>query len=165
MKFIRSIIPIILILIICFISYNTYQNAKSVSNNPLSVIPNHSALILKINKPNKLSSYFYNKKIWNKISDVFNSKKLNTQLSLIEKLYSKTNFKNSNSLFITLLKDGVSDNGFLLSSELEEEDFIKFKNYFNVSNQNNFQYDNTDVYHIKNDSLDLYLTNIIKLHA
>ena len=141
MKFIRSIIPIILILIICFISYNTYQNAKSVSNNPLSVIPNHSALILKINKPNKLSSYFYNKKIWNKISDVFNSKKLNTQLSLIEKLYTKTNFKNSNSLFITLLKDGVSDNGFLLSSELEEEDFIKFKNYFNESNQNSFQYD------------------------
>ena len=163
MKFIRSIIPIILILIICFISYNTYQNAKSVSNNPLSVIPNHSALILKINKPNKVSSYFYNKKIWNKISDVFNSKKLNTQLSLIEKLYSKTNFKNSNSLFITLLKDGVSDNGFLISSELEEEDFIKFKNYFNVSNQNSFQYDNTDVYHIKNDSLDLYLTNINKI--
>ena len=130
MKFIRSIIPVILILIICFISCNTYQNAKSVSNNPLSVIPNHSALILKINKPNKLSSYFYNKKIWNKISDVFNSKKLNTQLSLIEKLYRKTNFKNSNSLFITLLKDGVSDNGFLISSELEEEDFIKFKNYF-----------------------------------
>ena len=96
MKFIRSIIPIILILIICFISYNTYQNAKSVSNNPLSVIPNHSALILKINMPNKVSSYFYNKKIWNKIIDIFNSKKLNTQLSIIEKLYSKTIIEVSN---------------------------------------------------------------------
>ena len=73
MKSVRLIIPFLLIVIICIISYNTYNNAKSVSNNPLSVIPNNSALIIKVNKPSKLFSYFENKKIWNKISKIFKS--------------------------------------------------------------------------------------------
>ena len=64
MKILRLIIPSVLILVICIISYNTYNNAKSISNNPLSVIPNHSALILKVNNPDKVASYFENKKIW-----------------------------------------------------------------------------------------------------
>ena len=40
MKFVRLLIPTILILIICVISYNAYNKAKTVSNKPLSVIPN-----------------------------------------------------------------------------------------------------------------------------
>ena len=80
MKLVRLIIPTILILIICVISYNTYNNAKAVSNNPLSVIPSHSSILIKINKPHKAFGYFKNKKIWKKLSNIFNSEKINYNL-------------------------------------------------------------------------------------
>ena len=38
--------------------------------------------------------------VWNKISDVFNSKKLNTQLSLIEKLYCSARYINKRHLWL-----------------------------------------------------------------
>ena len=132
MKFVRLLIPIILILIICVISYNTYNKAKTVSNKPLSVIPSHSSILLKINKPYKTFNYFNNKKIWEKLSDVFKGEKINFNLSLIEDLYKKINLNKNNTLFITLVKDGVSSSGFLLSSELNNEDLAKVKDFFIV---------------------------------
>ena len=64
MKFIRVLIPLVLIGIIITISYNTYNKAKVSSNNPLSVIPNHSSLILKFNDPDQINQLFNKKIIW-----------------------------------------------------------------------------------------------------
>ena len=160
MKFVRLLIPTILILIICVISYNTYNKAKTVSNKPLSVIPSHSSILLKINKPHKTFSYFNNKKIWEKLSDVFKVDKINYNLSLIEDLYKKINLNKNNTLFITLLKDGVSSRGFLLSSELNNEDLTKVKDFFNVSGLQHFNYDNTKIFEIENDSINIYFTEV-----
>ena len=95
MKFVRLLIPTILILVICVISYNTYNKAKTVSNKPLSVIPSHSSILLKINKPHKIFNYFNNKKIWEKLSDVFKGDQINYNLSLIEDFYKKIDWISS----------------------------------------------------------------------
>ena len=158
MKLIRLIIPFLLIVIICIISYKTYNNAKSVSNNPLSVIPNNSALIIKVNKPSKLFSYFENKKIWNKISKIFNSSNLNNDLRLIQKTFNDLNITKSNSLFITLMKDGITSKGVLISYEANENDFLKIKSSFNLSKSEMFSYDNTEMFYLNNDSLNIYFS-------
>ena len=160
MKILRLIIPTVLILVICIISYNTYNNAKSISNNPLSVIPNHSALILKVNKPDKVASYFENKKIWKKLTKIFKSENLNFNLNLLEKTFKKIKLDKNNSLFITLLKDGVSENGILISSELNNNDYLKFQDFFKISQAKKFEYDNSEIYLIKNDSLNFFATNV-----
>ena len=163
MKLIRLIIPFLLIVIICIISYKTYNNAKSVSNNPLSVIPNNSALIIKVNKPSKLFSYFENKKIWDKISKIFNSSNLNNDLRLIQKKFNDLNITKSNSLFITLMKDGITSKGVLISYEANENDFLKIKSSFNLSQSKMFSYDNTKMFYLSNDSLNIYFSYVNKI--
>jgi hypothetical protein len=80
MKFIRVLIPLVLVGIIITISYNTYNKAKVSSNNPISVIPNHLPVILKFNDPNKIYKLFNEKIIWNKLSNIFNAENLNIHL-------------------------------------------------------------------------------------
>ena len=123
MKFIRVLIPLVLVGIIITISYNTYNKAKVSSNNPISVIPNHSSVILKFNDPNKIYKLFNEKIIWNKLSKIFNAENLNIHLKKINDLYNNFNFNNEKSIYITLLKDGVSSSDFLISSELDEASF------------------------------------------
>ena len=112
MKFIRVLIPLVLVGIIITISYNTYNKAKVSNNNPLSVIPNHSSIILKFNDPNQIYRLFNKKIIWNKISNVFNAKNLNIHLKKINDFYNNFNFIDEKSIYITLLKDGVSSSDF-----------------------------------------------------
>ena len=111
MKFVRLLIPTILILVICVISYNTYNKAKTVSNKPLSVIPSHSSILLKINKPHKTFNYFNNKKIWQKLSDVLKGDKINYNLSLIEDFY-----KNRSLLKVNILPEDIAEGVYFFAS-------------------------------------------------
>ena len=47
--------PIILIGIILFIAYNTYQKAQTSTDNPITVIPTNASVILQINDVSNLS--------------------------------------------------------------------------------------------------------------
>ncbi len=163
MKFIKIIFPFILIFIIIIISHNTYNNAKAIDNSPLSVIPNHSSIILKINKPNKIFDLINNKIIWQKLNNVFNSKKLNNNIREINTTFNTLNLKERNSLYLTLLKDGVSSSGFLISSELSEESIEKIKDTYKLSNTKSSKYDNIHIYNIHNDSLNIFFTNVSNL--
>lgn len=162
MKFIRVLTPLLLVGIIIIISYNSYNKAKVSSNNPISVIPKHSSLILKFNDPNKLFRLFNEKIIWKKISTVFNAENLNTNLKKINDFYNNLNFTDDKSIYITLLKDGVSSSGFLISSELDELSFNKITEKFS-NNLVSSEYDNTSIFQITNDSLNIYFSSINKI--
>ena len=162
MKFIRVLTPLLLVGIIIIISYNSYNKAKVSSNNPISVIPKHSSLILKFNDPNKLFRLFNEKIIWKKISTVFNAENLNTNLKKINDFYNNLNFIDDKSIYITLLKDGVSSSGFLISSELDELSFNKITEKFS-NNLVSSEYDNTSIFQITNDSLNIYFSSINKI--
>ena len=162
MKFIRVLIPLVLVGIIITISYNTYNKAKVSSNNPISVIPNHSSVILKFNDPNKIYKLFNEKIIWNKLSNIFNAENLNIHLKKINDLYNNFNFNNEKSIYITLLKDGVSSSDFLISSELDEASFNKIKGKFS-NNLLSSEYDNTTIFQITTDSLNIYFSSVNKI--
>ena len=161
MKFIRVLIPLVLVGIIITISYNTYNKAKVSSNNPISVIPNHSSVILKFNDPNKIYKLFNEKIIWNKLSNIFNAENLNFHLKKINDLYNNFNFNNEKSIYITLLKDGVSSSDFLISSELDEASFNKITGEFS-NNLLSSEYDNTTIFQIISDSLNIYFSSVNK---
>jgi hypothetical protein len=72
------------------------------------------------------------------------------------------NFINDKSIYITLLKDGVSSSGFLISSELDELSFNKITEKFS-KNLISSEYDNTSIFQIKNDSLNIYFSSINKI--
>ena len=162
MKFIRVLIPLVLVGIIITISYNTYNKAKVSSNNPISVIPNHSSVILKFNDPNKIYKLFNEKIIWNKLSNIFNAENLNIHLKKINDLYNNFNFNNEKSIYITLLKDGVSSSDFLISSELDEASFNKITGEFS-NNLLSSEYDNTTIFQITTDSLNIYFSSVNKI--
>ena len=162
MKFIRVLIPLVLVGIIITISYNTYNKAKVSSNNPISVIPNHSSVILKFNDPNKIYKLFNEKIIWNKLSNIFNAENLNIHLKKINDLYNNFNFNNEKSIYITLLKDGVSSSDFLISSELDEASFNKITGKFS-NNLLSSEYDNTTIFQITSDSLNIYFSSVNKI--
>ena len=160
MKLIKIIFPFFLIILIIIISFNAYKEAESVTNNPLSVIPYHSSVILKINKPDKIFSIFNNKIICNKLSSIGKIEEYNKDLKKINNFYNSYKIDPTNSLFISFLKDGTSSNGFLLSSELDLESIKKIKNKFLDNNYKIFNYDNIEIYNIANDSINIFLTNI-----
>ena len=162
MKFIRVLIPLVLVGIIITISYNTYNKAKVSTNNPISVIPNHSSVILKFNDPNKIYKLFNEKIIWNKLSNIFNVENLNFHLKKINDLYNNFNFNNEKSIYITLLKDGVSSSDFLISSELDEASFNKITGKFS-NNLLSSEYDNTTIFQITTDSLNIYFSSVNKI--
>ncbi|MFL2574763.1 MAG: hypothetical protein ACJ0QC_03200 [Flavobacteriales bacterium] len=162
MKFIRVLIPLVLVGIIITISYNTYNKAKVSSNNPISVIPNHSSVILKFNDPNKIYKLFNEKIIWNKLSTIFNAENLNFHLKKINDLYNNFNFNNEKSIYITLLKDGVSSSDFLISSELDDASFNKITGKFS-NNLLSSEYDNTTIFQITSDSLNIYFSSVNKI--
>lgn len=160
MKLFKIIFPFFLIILIIIISFNAYKDAESVTNNPLSVIPYHSSVILKINKPDKIFSIFNNKIICNKLSSIGRIEEYNKDLKKINNFYNTYKIDPKNSLFISFLKDGTSSNGFLLSSELDLESIKKIKNKFLDNNYKIFNYDNIEIYNIDNDSINVFLTNI-----
>ena len=160
MQFIKIIFPFILVIIIGIISFNAYNKAKAIDNNPLSVIPSHSSVILKINEPYETFSLFNKKKIWNKLTNIVQINKLNDGLLKINNFYKDQQLDNEHSLYISFLKDGVSSSGFLISSELSEESIQKIKNTFNFESLESFKYDNIDIYNITIDSTDMFITNI-----
>ena len=159
MKFIRVLIPLVLVGIIITISYNTYNKAKVSTNNPLSVIPNHSSIILKFNNPNQIYRLFNKQIIWGKLSNVFNAQNLNIHLKKINDFYNNFNFINEKSIYITLLKDGVSSSDFLISSELDETSFNQITEKFS-KNLASSEYDNTTIFQIINDSLNIYFSSV-----
>ena len=142
MRFIKIIFPFILIIIIGFISFNEYKKAKSITNNPLSVIPSHASVIIKINNTDNIFKLFNDKTIWKKLNYFKKISALNSNIKKLNDFYSTYQIDNNNSLFISFLKDGINSNGFLLSTELDQESLKKIKNIFAIQNLKTFKYDN-----------------------
>ena len=79
-KIITVAIPIFLISIILFISYESYNQAKNTSKNPLNIIPANASIILKINNTKAIYNELNSKKIWNNLLNINIIDSLNSQL-------------------------------------------------------------------------------------
>jgi len=71
--------PIILIGIILFIAYNTYQKTQTSTDNPITVIPTNASVILQINDVSNLSRTLKMYDIWEKLQNVKQIEEVNKQ--------------------------------------------------------------------------------------
>ncbi len=158
-KFIKIIIPIILIGIIILISYRTYEEAKISTESPITVIPNNAAIILQINNLKDLDKSIKNHSIFNKLSNI------NEIDSIIDKIEKTSMFFSSNKdifisncLFISLHKVSADKNSVLFSTNVVND----FNNHHFTklfgNNITSFIYDNQTIYY--NSSLDKYFSQI-----
>ena len=69
-KIIKILTPIILIVIIIVIGFETYKNTLDKKNNPLSIIPTNSSLILQLNNLNQTTKNLNKYDIWDEVSSI-----------------------------------------------------------------------------------------------
>jgi len=161
LKTVKKILPFILLAIIIAISYINYNQAKIIENDPISVIPSKTSIIIKINKPNKLGYYLNKNTIWNKLENIPAINTISNEINNIEKFYKSSKIKNT-PLYISILQDGASELGYLLSSELKEKDKEIILETFNLKSLDakKFKYDNSIIYKLNIDTSTFFLSVI-----
>ena len=145
--------PIILIIIILIIGFNTYQETLENTENPLSIIPSHSSLILKFNDAKNLNETLQSTTIWKKLLNI-------NQIQLIDKNINdiSTFFTNhhqvftSNSLFISFHKVGANNSSVLFSSNFSIENISSQQEIISLlgNTLETHYYDNKVIYQIMN---------------
>ena len=158
-KFIKIIIPIILIGIILLISYSTYKEAKISIESPITVIPTNAAIILQINDFNALDKSIKNHNIFRKLSNI------NIIDSIIDKVEETSVFFSSNedifisnSLFVSLHKVSADKNAVLFSTNIINDFDNNYTTRLFGNNITSFKYDNEIIYF--NSSLNKYFSLI-----
>ena len=81
-------IPILLIGIILFIGYNTYQKTLNSSEDAITVIPTNASVIIKINDVRNLSRNLELTTLWEQLGHIEHFKINNTQIKEISKFFT-----------------------------------------------------------------------------
>ena len=93
--------PIILIIIILIIGFNTYQKTLENTENPLGIIPSNSSVILQCNDAENLSASLQSTTIWKKLLSIKQMQPIDDNINDISTFFSKyQQVFTSNSLFI-----------------------------------------------------------------
>ena len=114
--------PIILIIIILIIGFNTYQKTLENTDNPLSIIPSNSSVILQCNDVENLNMLLQNTTIWRKLLNINQMQLINKNIKDISTFFSKHKLVfTSNTLFISFHKVGANNSGVLFCSNFSIE--------------------------------------------
>jgi len=114
--------PIILIIIILIIGFNTYQKTLENTDNPLSIIPSNSSVILQCNDAKNLSVFLHNTTIWKKLLSINQIQLINENIKDLSTFFSKHQLVfTSNTLFISFHKVGANNSGVLFYSNFSIE--------------------------------------------
>ena len=121
-KILKIATPIVLILIILLIGYNSYKQVTKNTESPLNIIPTNAAVILQCNAASKLYSTLNSVNIWGHMCNISIIDSVNSQIELISKFYNHQShiFKN-NTLFISFHKVGANNSGLLFSGNFERQ--------------------------------------------
>ena len=121
-KILKITIPLILILIILFIGYNSYKQVTRNTENPLNIIPTNAAIILQCNDAQNLYSNLNSADIWGHLLDISILDSINQQIQKISSFYNQNSLIfQSHSLFISFHKVGANNSSFLFSSNFERK--------------------------------------------
>ncbi len=160
-KILKITIPIILMLIILFIGYNSYKQVTENTENPLNIIPSNAAVILQFNNTNDIYNSLNNVDIWKHLRSISLVDSINSKIKKISSFYTKNSplFK-SNSLFISFHKVGVNNSGLLFSSNFERKSISSNSQINNLFGNivKEVQYNNQPIYELKNESDILFVS-------
>ena len=151
-RILRITTPIILIGIILFIAYNTYQKAQVSTEDPVTVIPTNASVILQINDVSNLSRTLKMHKIWEKLQNVNQIKELNEKTEEISKFFltNQTIFP-SNKLFVSYHKVGANNSATLYSTTFKRENITTNESIIKLFSDDisTSEYDKKTLYYIK----------------
>ena len=121
-KTLKIATPIILILIILLIGYNSYKQVTENTESPLNIIPTNAAVILQYNDADNLYSSLNDVDIWKHLRNISLVDSINNQIKEISSFYKQyPDIFKSNSLFISFHRVGVNNSGLLFSSNFERK--------------------------------------------
>ena len=83
-KILKITAPIILILIILLIGYNSYKQVTENTESPLNIIPTNAAVILQYNDANELYASLNDVDIWERLRNISMVDSINNQIQYIE---------------------------------------------------------------------------------
>lgn len=160
-KILKIATPIVLIIIILFIGYNSYKQASESTENPLNIIPTNAAVILQCNNANELHQELNNADIWRHLRNISLIDSINNQTQVISQFYSQNAliFKN-NTLFISFHKVGANNSGILFSSNFERQ-AISSNSDINTllgSSITQQSYNNQAIYELKHNGITLFVS-------
>lgn len=127
-KLVKLIIPVILISIILLISFKTYNEAKNSQTNFLTLIPENTSLILKINNLEKFKK-INSKKIISKLSYLIEEDFLDTNKETLKNILQNELLNNITSLNISLHKTGNNNLSTLFTTYTSTKEILSNKNY------------------------------------
>ena len=88
-KILKITTPIILILIILLIGYNSYKQVTENTESPLNIIPTNAAVILQYNDADNLYSSLNSTDIWKNLCNISLVNSINNQIKEIMKNQQK----------------------------------------------------------------------------
>ena len=138
-KLVKVIIPVILISIILLISLKTYNDTKNSQTNFLTLLPENTSLILKINNLNKFKSVNSNK-IINKLKNLIDVDFLINNSETFKSVLHHELLRDITSLNISLHKTGNNNLSTLFTTQLSNN-YISFSKNFEVR-----EYDKKNIY-------------------
>ena len=142
-------IPILLIGIILFIGYNTYQKTLNSTEDPITVIPTNASVIIKINDVRNLSRNLELTTLWEQLGYIEHIKFNNTQIKEISEFFTSNQevFK-SNTLFVSYHKVGANNSGTLFSTTFNRVTALNNETIIQLFGNGNStsEYDNQEIF-------------------
>ena len=138
-KLIKVIIPVILISIILLISLKTYNDTKNSQTNFLTLLPENTSLVLKINNLDKFKS-INSYKIINKLKNLIDINFLINNSETFKSVLQHELLLDIKSLNISLHKTGNNNLSTLFTTQLSNN-YISFNKNFEV-----IEYDKKNIY-------------------
>ncbi len=127
LKFLKILIPIVLISIIILISYNTYKDiTEKTKIVPIMVIPNNASLILQVNSIEKLKESLSKNKLIENLKSIDNFKKfLKNSEKIYEFIIDNNNYFRHEQLFVSV--HNIDNNVFSLFTFNYNEEYTQTK--------------------------------------
>ena len=79
----KIITPIILVVMIIAISYNTYKKTEDVSTSPITIIPTNASIILQINDIKNLKKSLKKSVAWNQLQHLVDLESVGLRQGLV----------------------------------------------------------------------------------
>ena len=162
-KILKIATPIILILIILLIGYNSYKQVTENTESPLNIIPTNAAVILQYNDADNLYYSLNSTDIWKSLCNISLVDSINIQIKEISSFYSQhTDIFKSNSLFISFHKVGVNNSGLLFSSNFERKAITSNTKINTLLGEaiSESQYNNQSIFELKHNNNTLFVSYV-----
>ncbi len=155
----KIITPIILVVMIIAISYNTYKKTEDVSTSPITIIPTNASIILQINDIKNLKKSLKKSVAWNQLQNIQYIHEINKQINILcEFLIDQQTFFVTNKLFISLHKVSPKKNAALFGIPFDRNKIKENKDIISLfgTDITISKYDNKTIYF--NKSLNKYFS-------